>query len=122
VTPKLQDMTVDQLVERFVAIGVAQDKALLYGEHRKFNRLFREMNEVDQGLRRRGPEARLALLRLYDHPNMQVRVKAAIRTLGVAPDAARRALQEIKETHCYPQAADASMFLRDFDNGSYKPD
>jgi hypothetical protein len=115
-------MTVDQLVERFVAIGVAQDKALLYGEHRKFNRLFREMNEVDQGLRRRGPEARLALLRLYDHPNMQVRVKAAIRTLGVAPDAARRALQEIKETHCYPQAADASMFLRDFDNGSYKPD
>ncbi|MGH6852243.1 MAG: DUF2019 domain-containing protein, partial [Methylocella sp.] len=73
-------------------------------------------------LRRRGVKARLALLGLYDHPNMQVRVKAAIRTLAVAPEPARRALQEIKESRCYPQAADASMILRDFDNGSYKPD
>ncbi|QBR70674.1 hypothetical protein CU048_04590 [Beijerinckiaceae bacterium] len=118
----LDVLTIDQLVDRFAEIGIAQDKALLYDEHKKFNRLFNEMNEVDQELRRRGVEARQALLRLYDHPNMQVRVKAAIRTLAVAPTAARLALQEIKETHCYPQAADASMILRDFDNGSYKPD
>lgn len=117
----LDELTVDQLVDRFAEIGVAQDQALLYDEHKKFRRLYSEMNDVDQELRRRGLGARLALLRLYDHPNMQVRVKAAIRTLAVAPDAARRALQEIKETHFYPQAADASMFLRDFDNGSYKP-
>src|SRR5262249_35324988 len=118
----VKDLTVDKLVDRFAEIGVAQDHALLYDEHEKFNRLFSEMNEVDQELRRRGRQARLALLRLYDHPNMQVRVKAAIRTLAVAPAVARRALQQIKDSHCYPQSADASMILRDFDNGSHKPD
>jgi hypothetical protein len=118
----LEHLTIDQLVDRFADIGIAQDQALLYDQHQKFKRLFREMNEVDQELRNRGLEARLALLRLYDHPSMQVRVKAAIRTLAVAPAAARRALQQIKESHCYPQAADASLILRDFDNGSYKPE
>jgi hypothetical protein len=117
----LKDFTLDKLVDRFAEIGIAQDQALLCDEHEKFKRLFNEMNEVDQELRRRGPQARLALLRLYDHPNMQVRVKAAIRTLAVAPAAARRALQEIKDSRCYPQSADASMILRDFDDGSYKP-
>jgi hypothetical protein len=75
---KFEGLTVDQLVDRFAEIGVAQDQALLYDEHKKFNRLYSEMNEVDKELRRRGPEARLAVLRLYNHANMQVRVKAAI--------------------------------------------
>lgn len=68
-------------VDRFAEIGIAQDQALLYDEHKKFNRLFSEMNDVDQELRRRGLQARLALLKLFDHPNMQVRLKAAKRTL-----------------------------------------
>jgi len=95
---------------------------LLYDEHKKFNRLFSEMNGVDQELRRRGPEARLALLRLYDHPNMQVRVKAAIRTLAVAPAAARKLLEEIRASKWQPQAMDAGMILRGLDDGEYKPD
>ncbi len=60
----LKDFTVDQLVDRFAEIGIAQDQALLYDEPQKFNRLFSEMNELDQELRRRGQHARLALLRL----------------------------------------------------------
>jgi hypothetical protein len=119
---KLEDMTVDQLVDRFVEIGILQDQALLYDEQSKYNNLYKKMNEVDAELRRRGLEARRALLRLYGHPNMQVRVKAAIRTLAVAPDAARRELILVKESRCYPQAADAGLILGDFDNGSYKPD
>lgn len=118
----LKDLTIDQLVDRFAELGIAQDQALLYDEHRQYNRLFADMNDVDQELRRRGQEARLALVRLYDHPNAQVRVKAAIRTLAVAPTVARSLLQEIKDLHCYPQSADASMILRDFDNGIYTPD
>ncbi len=119
---KLEELTIDELLERFAEIGVAQDKAELMGEISKYNSLYRQMDDVDQELRKRGTSARLALLRLYSHPNIQVRLKAAIRTLAIAPDAARSALQGIKETHSYPQAADASLFLRDFDNGSYKPD
>lgn len=45
---KLRDMTNDQLVERFVEIAVQQDEALLRDEIAKFNKLFSQMNAVDQ--------------------------------------------------------------------------
>lgn len=115
----LKAMTVDQLVDRFAEIGVAQDQALLYDEHKKFNRLFSDMNEVDQELRRRGLETRLALTRLYDHPNMQVRLKAAKRTLGVAPEAARKIIQAIYDSKWYPQAGEAGMTLWNLDRGVF---
>ena len=40
---KLQNMTVNQLVERFTAIGIEQDQAILRDQHAQFNRLFGEM-------------------------------------------------------------------------------
>jgi hypothetical protein len=80
------------------------------------------MTAVDEELRARGREARLALLTLYDHPNMQVRVKAAIKTLGVAPEAARKVLEAIRASKWQPQAMDAGMILRGLDDGEYKPD
>ena len=119
---KLQELTINELVGRFVDLGIAQDKAELYGEISKYNRLFKEMTAVDEGLRARGREARLALLTLYDHPNMQVRVKAAIKTLGVAPEAARKVLEAIRASKWQPQAMDAGMILRGLDDGEYKPD
>ena len=84
----LKAMTVDQLVDRFAEIGIAQDTAELMGENSKFNKLYGQMKDVDTELRARGEEARRALLRLYSHPNMQVRLQAAKKTLGVAPEAA----------------------------------
>jgi hypothetical protein len=119
---KLQELTINELVGRFVDLGIAQDKAELYGEISKYNRLFKEMTAVDEELRARGREARLALLTLYDHPNMQVRVKAAIKTLGVAPEAARKVLEAIRASKWQPQAMDAGMILRGLDDGEYKPD
>jgi hypothetical protein len=119
---KLQELTINELVGRFVDLGIAQDKAELYGEISKYNRFFKEMTAVDEELRARGREARLALLTLYDHPNMQVRVKAAIKTLGVAPEAARKVLEAIRASKWQPQAMDAGMILRGLDDGEYKPD
>ncbi|MGH6812855.1 MAG: DUF2019 domain-containing protein, partial [Methylocella sp.] len=101
---KLEYLTVDQLVARFAEIGIAQDQAELMGEIGKVNRLFGQMNEVDQELRRRGLEARLALLRLFNHPNMQVRLQAAKWSLGVAPEAARKVIESISESNWFPQA------------------
>ncbi len=69
---KLEEMSVDELFERFAEVGIAQDKAELMGELGKFNRLYGQMDEVDKELRARGMKARLALVRLFDHPNMQV--------------------------------------------------
>jgi hypothetical protein len=92
------------------------------GEIGKFNSLYRQMDATEKELRGRGREARLALLRLYDHPNMQVRLNAAKRTLGVAPEAARKVIQEIYDSKWYPQAGDAGMTLSNLDRGVFKPD
>lgn len=125
----LRTMTIDQLVERFAQIGVAQYQALEEHEdwiennpNLRFNQLFNRMNEVDLELRSRGREARLALQRLYDHPNIQVRLKAAKRTLAVAPDTARRVIETIAGSQWYPQAGEAGMTLFALDDGIFKPD
>jgi len=118
----LATMTVEQLIDRFAEIGIAQDQALFYDEHAKFIRLYGQMDAVDEELRARGRDARVALLDLYTHPNIQVRLKAAVRTLGVAPVEARRIIQEIKASEWMPQALDAGMTLRGLDDGTFKPD
>jgi hypothetical protein len=119
---KLEQMTTDQLVTRFAEIGIAQDQAELMGEIGKFNSLYRQMDATEKELRRRGQAARLALLRLYEHPNMQVRLNAAKRTLGVAPESARKVIQAIYDSKWYPQAGDAGMTLSNLDRGIFKPD
>lgn len=125
----LRSMTIDQLVERFAAIGEAQQQALEAHEdwiddkaNVPFNKLFSQMNDVDLELRSRGREARLALQRLYDHPNIQVRLKAAKRSLAVAPEAARRLIETIANSKWYPQAGEAGMTLFALDDGIFKPD
>ena len=118
----LEQLTIDQLVERFAEIGIAQDNALLHDQYAKFNRLYDRMQAVDDELRRRGRDARQALSRLYDHSNMQVRLKAATRSLAVAPVAARQVIQEIYDSKWYPQAGDAGMTLSALDDGTFKPE
>jgi Domain of unknown function (DUF2019) len=77
---KPEDMTVDQLVDRFAEIGIAKYHAIMGGAVREFNRLYGHVDAIDKELRARSRDARLALLRLYDHANVQVRLKAATRT------------------------------------------
>jgi hypothetical protein len=118
---KLQDMTVDQLVQRFVTIALDQDRALLRREHARFNRLFDEMEAVESELKARDGDQRQALLSLYDHPNTQVRVKAVKATLAVAPEPALRQLKEIADSRKYPQAGEAGMSLLNLERGIFKP-
>jgi len=63
---ELQDITVNQLVERFTAITLDQDKALLRNEYAKFNRLFEQMEDVKRELKARDGDQRRALLPLYE--------------------------------------------------------
>src|SRR3954469_14213285 len=100
----LKDMSTSQLVERFATIGSAQDKALLENEIVTFNRLFDQMQAVSQELKGRDGDQRGALLKLYQHGNMQVRLKSAIVTLAIAPKAARQALELIAESGWQRQA------------------
>jgi hypothetical protein len=117
----LQGLTVDQLVQRFIEIGIAQDQAERYENYDEYNRLYALMTAVDNELRARGNDARLALLKLYDHANMQVRLKAAIYTLPVAPKAARDAIEAISLSNDFPQAGDAGILLQSYDEGRYNP-
>ena len=117
----LQDMTVGQLVNRFTAIGLDQDKALLRNEHAKFNRLYDEMDAIENELKGRNGDQRRVLLDLYHHLNAQVRLNAIKATLAVAPAPARQMLEAMAGSREYPQAGDAGMTLDNLDAGIFKP-
>jgi len=117
----LKELTVEQLVERFVAIGFAQEQADLYDDIGEFNRLFKKMQEVGGELRSREGDQRSALLTLYDHPNLQVRLKAVKNSLALAPQEGRRVLQAIADSQRQPQAGEAGMSLDNLDEGIFKP-
>lgn len=118
---KLEEMSDQQLLERFVAIALEQDQAILYDDNARYNRLYDRMGDVRQELKSRPGDGRRALTALFNHPNAQVRLKAAITTLVMAREAARTVLQEISDRHEYPQAADARGMLRALDEGTYTP-
>jgi hypothetical protein len=118
---KLQGMTVDQLIQRFTAIGVEQDQALLRGQHARFNRLFDEMLAIEDELKARDGDQRRELLSLYSHPNAQVRLNAVKATLAVTPEFARQRLQVLADSREYPQTGDAGMTIDALDRGIFKP-
>jgi len=117
--PKLDALTVDEVVARFAEIGVAQDKA--EDDNAEYARLFHLMDALKEELERRPGDQRRSLRILYDHPNMQVRLMAAKATLAVAPQDARRLLEAIASSRWYPQAGDAGMCLWNLDRGVFVP-
>jgi cytochrome c oxidase assembly protein Cox11 len=118
---KLSDMTTEQLVQLFTELAVQQDAALLYRAQREVNKLYFKLDAIKKELKSRPGDQRSALLRLYNHKNMQVRVKAAKATLAIAPEAARAQLEAIRASGWQPQALEAGMSLGFLDEGVYKP-
>jgi len=114
-------MSVNDLVNLFAGLALQQDEAVLACDVKETNRLFWKLEVVEGELKSRPGDQRRALLPLYDHPNPQVRVKAAMATLAIAPAAARQVLEVIAKT-CYgPQKLEAGMSLVNLDRGIYKP-
>jgi hypothetical protein len=114
-------MSVSDLVEKFSSLGVGQYEAELHSDVAQENKLLREMRAVTEELKNRSGDQRSALLALFDHPNIQVRLMAAKLTLAVAPVAARQMLQTIRESKESPQAMDAGMCLWTLEQGLFKP-
>jgi hypothetical protein len=117
----LQVASTDQLVAHFADLAIEQDDALLRDDISRVNRLFDRLEEVEHVLKTRAGDQRRVLLGLYNHPNMNVRVKAAKATLAVAPQSARAALEAIAGSKWQPQAGDAGMCLWALDEGIFKP-
>jgi hypothetical protein len=118
---QLNLMSVDDLIGHFAEIALQQDQAILLDQTAKFRKLYWAMDEVEQELKSRLGDQRHKLMTLYDHDNVQVRLKAAEATLAVAPEAARLMLESISNSRKYPQAGDAGMLLLNLDRGTFKP-
>ena len=114
-------MMTQELVDQFESIALEQDEALLLGEFARYNKLFRRMSEIKLELKHREGDQRHRLIALLNHKNAQVRLKAAISVLALAPDEARSTLQKISDRNEYPQAADARGIIQAIDEGSYTP-
>jgi Domain of unknown function (DUF2019) len=112
---KLKEMSVGELVERFVAIAIDQDKAIFDEDNTKFNKLYDQMQSVKDELRARPGDQRNALR------DMQVRLKAAITVLALAPDISKEVLRQIADSNRLPQAADAGLILNGLRDGSFVP-
>ncbi|NEW99972.1 DUF2019 domain-containing protein [Rhodopseudomonas sp. BR0G17] len=119
--PDLHGMATPDLVAPFARITVDQDDALLGNQIARFNRLYGVMAEIADELKSRDGDQRTALLSLFEHPNMQVRLQAAKFKLAVAPVEARRQLEAIASSKWFPQAGDAGMCLSFLDDGTFKP-
>src|SRR4051794_26281101 len=120
-TASLDRARVQELVARFVSIGLAQYGALYVADTKKYNRLYREMEDIRNELKRREGDQRRALLSLLDHPNLQVRMKAANTLLAISPSLARKALESVRDSGIFPQAMDAGMTLSALENGTFVP-
>lgn len=114
------DMTSNELVARFVEISIEQGKASAFFETARFNRLIPKLSAVVRELRARPGDERHRLLKLYGHPDWQVRLNAAQRAYALDPDAAIATFRAIKESRHYPWAGDAGMTLSALEMGISK--
>lgn len=113
--------TTETLVQLFAELAVEQDRALLLRTISTVNKIYDKLEAIESELKSRPGDQRSALLPLFNHKNMQVRVKAAMATLAVAPAAARAQLEAIRASGWQPQALEAGMSLGFLDDGVYKP-
>lgn len=118
----LHELTVAELVGRFAAICIEQNRALFEDEVAKFNRLFDKMVAIVNELKGRPEDQRIALIALFDHPDLQVRLQAAVMALAVAPMELRRTIEAIAASRRQPQAGDAGMCLTMLDRGLFVPE
>ena len=113
--------SIEELVKKFTELALRQYEARQNDELTKYNRLFQQMASVTEELRARSGDGRSALLPLYTHSNPQVRLMAAIKTLALAPLAARQVLEEIAAPKDGPESLDAGMSLWTLDQGIFQP-
>jgi len=118
----LETLTVTELVSRFASLGIEEDEAYWKDQVAKRNRLRLQRFEIGKELKKRPGDQRRALLSLYDHPNLEVRLLAAKMTLAVEPQKARQLIEAIAASHRFPQAGDAGMCLSMLDRGIFVPD
>jgi hypothetical protein len=114
-------LKVENLVKQFLSIALAQYDAIYFLNNEKYSRLYAQMQDIRDELKRMDGDQRRAILPLLDHSNVQVRLMAANTLLGIAPQSARRTLEGVRDSGIQPQCADASGMIRALDDGFFVP-
>jgi Domain of unknown function (DUF2019) len=118
----LSSLTVAGLVERYTCLGVELEKSEAMYDSKQSTVVLRQMWAIEDELKKRPGDQRRALLVLYDHPKMAVRLRAAKATLAVAPQEARKMIEWIASLNWPPQSGDAGMCLWALDKGIFVPE
>jgi hypothetical protein len=118
----LAKLDVADLVQRYANLGVEDDKACMQDDTEWSTRVRRQMWAIQDELKSRPGDQRRALLALYDHPNMGVRLRAAKATLAVAPQQARTMIEWIASLNWPTHSGDAGMCLWALDKGISVPE
>ena len=117
----LGKLTVDELVSFFASLSEQQYPLTLNDEVKSATRLIRQQNEISKELRRRGIEARLELTKLFDHPNIQVRMNATKWSIGVARESALKVLRQITKEDLGAFRLSAGMTVALVEDGTITP-
>lgn len=119
--PDLANLSVANLVKRYAELGIEEDKASIKDDAVERITLIRQqMWAIQDELKSRPGDQRRALLALYDHPKLTVRLAAARATLAIAPQDARKMIEWIASLGG-PVAGDAGMCLWALDKGVLVP-
>ncbi len=117
----LKSLSNAEIVDLFERLCIEQYDAMEREEQARVNRLVWRIHDLETELKSRPGDQRYELMRLFGHPNMQVRLSAAQANLSIDYASARREIQKIKDSKWYPQAMDAGMTLYFLDTGKSKP-
>ncbi|QSQ22962.1 DUF2019 domain-containing protein [Pyxidicoccus parkwayensis] len=114
-------MKLQELAEEFAQNVAAQTDAIWNGDARKGNRHAKRYIAAFKKLREHRDAGMDALARLFTHPRMDVRVKAAIYLLSEKPEQARPVLEEAaKSEGMIP--FEASQALKYWNEGTWRLD
>ncbi|OJV02985.1 MULTISPECIES: DUF2019 domain-containing protein [unclassified Nitrobacter] len=114
---------VRSLITRFVEVCLEQYEIVYsLGSTSRYNRLFAEMQRIKAELQQMPGDQRRALLPLLSHSNVQVQLRAAHSLLVLFPEAARKCLENIRDSGIEPQNGEAATAIRRLDEGSYVPE
>jgi hypothetical protein len=118
---KLKDLSNDELLGRFVELGVRRHDAALELDTETCNKLVDKTGEIFSVLKSRGEETHRLLLPLMHHENAGVRLAAASYCFSIEPIAARAALQSFNGEDERHESAMGMTLLFLHDKGQWTP-
>jgi hypothetical protein len=108
-------MAIEELLDLYTRFSIEQGNAAYVANTSRVNRIGDALYLISNEIRRRSDDRGRSMLKLFEHPNAQVRFNAAASVSGVFPKEARQAMQDIADSKTEMLAFDAKMYLHTLD-------